>query len=178
MVCRAHAVLLGLTLASAGCGAAYDADEVNRVLFKDSGVVGGYDFGVTWEEIKANHDDVFEVRDDGVEQLRRKSLFHNAGENGYFVGFAFDDDGGVERFSVTLSGANADTIAEAYSVHEQLRSKYESEYGPGTCSAQPGEGTSGISCRWSHPLSIELGMSKLEDSTTGWVDVRISKSSM
>lgn len=162
-----------MALSCAGCGAAYDLEEVNRVIFQDTGVIAGYDFGMKWDDIKAKHDEVFEVRDDEFKQLRRKSLFHNAGDNGYFIGFGFDKAGGVDQFDVTVSGANSATLATVAKVHDQLLAKYEGEYGPGDCTGSTKDTTS-MTCTWSGETRVKLSMHKLADSDRGGVDLLIS----
>ncbi len=173
MLDRARGFLGLSAVLCAGCGAAYDVEEVNSVLFPDSGVVAGYEFGATWEDIKSDHNEAFEVRDDGFKQLRRKSLFHNAGDNGYFVGFGFDESNGVDSFDVSINGANPDTLKQVLQVHDQLRSKYEGEYGPGDCTGSGGD-TISTRCSWSGDTMVELRMSKLEGTDRGGVDLTIS----
>src|SRR5512146_693585 len=96
--------LLALTLALTACGPKdLPREEIMTNLFQAQGVLGGYDFGTSWDDIKAKHADVFEVRDDDFKQLRR-DVGDNAGSNGYFIGFVLDGSGKVTSFNASING--------------------------------------------------------------------------
>lgn len=164
-----------LALALAGCGPKdIDVAEVNEVLFPEKGVIGGYDFGVTWDEIQDDHNKVFKVRDDDdIKQLRRK-VSDNAGSNGYFIGFTFGTDGGAESFHVSINGSKQNAVTVRKLLDEVI-DRYDAQIGPGSCHAM-GEGAS-ISCHWvGSELDVDLMYYDLDsDPVSGGIDLNVRK---
>ena len=108
-------------------------------------MLGGYDFGDSWDDIKADHNEVFDVRDDDFKQLRRK-IWDNAGSNGYYLDFVLDAEGKVAAFQASINGTkqNAVTVRKLL---DDILARYEAAIGSGSCARIGSEGHS-TSCRW------------------------------
>lgn len=131
---KSAAILVPLALVTISlCGPKdIDAVEFDAVVFPSEGVIGGYDFGDSWDDVKAKHNDVFEVRDEaGFEQLRRK-VGDNAGVNGYFIGFRLDDAGKIQGFSVSLNGESQNAVLVRKTLDDMI-ARYDVLLGPGSC---------------------------------------------
>ena len=168
-------VPLALTLAfTVACGPKdLPRQEIEEVLFPSKGVLGGYDFGDSWEDIKANHDSVFELRDDDFKQLRR-DVGDNAGSNGYFIGFALDEAGKVESFKASVNGKeqNAITVREML---DQVISHYDKTIGNGGCLPTSGSDNSS-SCSWESPGKprVEIMYHEMRDPISSSINITIS----
>ncbi len=140
---------LALGLFVTACGPPdMNQQEVMDTLFPaDKGVVGGYDFGDSWSDIKGKHSEVFKVRDDDFKQLRR-AVSDNAGDNGYFIGFHLDGDGKVKSFDASISGSkqNAVTVRK---ILDDVIAHFDKTIGGGRCGRAPGGEGNSSNCDWS-----------------------------
>jgi hypothetical protein len=165
---------LALTLAlTAACGPKdLPRDEIAKVLFPTEGVLGGYDFGDSWEDIKAKHDEVFEVRDDDFKQLRR-DVGDNAGSNGYFIGFQLDAAGKVESFEASISGKEQNAVT-VRALLDDVIAHYDKTIGDGSCT-RTGAGGNSSSCSWESPgkPKVEVMYLEMRDPISGSIHINI-----
>lgn len=163
-------------LLAAACGPPdMSQEEVKNNLFGGKGVVGGYDFGDSWEAIKNDHAEVFEVRDDDFKQLRR-NVSDNAGDNGYFIGFALDDAGNVEGFDVSINGSEQNAVVVRKLLDDAI-AYFDTMIGGGGCAPTPAPNDGNSSnCRWAEqPGKPEASIMYLEmtDPLRGSVHIDI-----
>jgi hypothetical protein len=168
-------VPLALTLAfTAACGPKdLPREEIDKVLFPSEGVLGGYDFGDSWEDIKAKHDEVFEVRDDEFKQLRR-DVGENAGSNGYFIGFKLDSAGKVTGFDASVSGKEQNAVA-VRALLDDVIAHYDKTIGNGSC-MRIGNDNNSSSCSWESPGKprVEVMYNEMRDPISGSIHLTIS----
>lgn len=170
---RLHLLSLALVSFTAACGPKdLPREEIESVLFPSKGVLGGYDFGDSWDDIKAKHDDVFEVRDDENKQLRR-DVGENAGSNGYFIGFTLDDAGKVESLGVNISGKKQNAVTVRVLLDDVI-AHYDKTIGNGTC-RKAGTDTNSSTCSWETPGKPRVDVRYLEmrDPLSGSLDVTL-----
>lgn len=177
---RAHVLLLGVLVSSAACGPRdLPRDEIKGILFPDKGVLGGYDFGDSWSDIKAKHPDHLEVRDDSTKQLRR-DVGDNAGSNGYFLGFSLDPSGKVIGLEVSIHGQKQNTVA-VRELFDEVVTHYDKTLGKGQCEAPPGGmGSSdkqdlSLNCEWmvTGKPQVRVRYMHLFDSQSGSLSVSV-----
>jgi hypothetical protein len=165
--------LLALLAFTAACGPKdLPREEIKGVLFPDKGVFAGYDFGDSWQDIKAKHADYFEVRDDEHKQLRR-DVGDNAGSNGYYLGFGLDGAGKVVSMSVNISGKeqNAVTVRELL---DDVIAHYDKTIGKGGC-RRTGKDDNSSNCIWEAPgkPKVEVMYLEMRDLHSGSLDVSV-----
>ena len=149
-------------------------EEVNSVLFPAEGVIAGYDFSASWTDIKAKHNEVFEVRDDpDFKQLRRK-ISDNAGSDGYFIGFQLDDAGNVESFDVSINGSEQNTLTVRRLLDDVI-AHYDKTIGRGSCGPIPDSEGNSSTCDWSAPgkPSVHVSYYDFSDMKSGSVNIEI-----
>ena len=165
------ALTLGLTTA---CGPKdLPREEIDKVLFPSEGVFAGYDFGTSWEDIKANHPEQFVVRDDDFKQLRR-DVGDNAGSNGYFIGFGLDDAGKVTSFDAAISGKKQNAVAVRVLL-DDLIAHYDKTIGNGSC-IRTGTDDNSSSCRWETPGKprVEIMYLEMRDPISGSIHIDVN----
>ncbi|MCA9654784.1 MAG: hypothetical protein H6712_30610 [Myxococcales bacterium] len=135
---------LSIVLLAGACGPSdMSRDEVDKNLFGRGGVLGGYEFGDSWDEIKKSPDEVYEVRDEaGFEQLRRK-VSDNAGQDGYFLGFGLEG-GKVTSLHASVNGTQQNAVTVRMLVDDAI-AYFDAMIGNGHCSSSPDGNTH---CDW------------------------------
>ena len=170
---RLQLPLLALLSLTAACGPKdLPREEIDAVLFPTKGVLGGYDFGDSWEDIKAKHDEVFEVRDDDFKQLRR-DVGDNAGSNGYFIGFGLDDAGKVKSLSASISGKKQNAVT-VRAILDDVIAHYDKTIGQGRC-RRTGTDNNSSSCRWENAgkPKVEVMYLEMSDPISGSINIGI-----
>jgi hypothetical protein len=170
---RLHLLSLALLACTAACGPTdLPREEIDSVLFPTKGVLGGYDFGDSWDDIKAKHDDAFVVRDDDFKQLRR-DVGDNAGSNGYFIGFGLDGAGKVNSLSANISGKKQNAVTVRVMLDDVI-AHYDKTIGNGKC-GKTGTDTNSSTCRWETPGKPRVTVRYLEmrDPISGSLDITI-----
>lgn len=165
-------VLLAFTVA---CGPKdLPREEIMTILFPAEGVLGGYDFGDSWEEIKANPNEVFEVRDDDFKQLRR-DVGDNAGSNGYFIGFALDGAGKVTSISASINGKEQNSVA-VRALLDDVIAHFDKTVGNGSCMQIANNQDNSSTCRWETPgkPQVEVSYHEMRDLNAGSVEIRVA----
>lgn len=147
-------------------------EEIITILFPAEGVLGGYDFGDSWEDIKANHNEVFEVRDDSSKQLRR-DVGENAGSNGYYIGFGLDDAGKVTSLNASISGKEQNAVA-VRALLDDVIAHFDKTIGGGSCT-RTGTKDNSSSCRWETPGKprVQVSYHEMLDLNAGSVNIDI-----
>lgn len=174
MKTRTIGILVATLLAA--CGPSdMSQDEVKKNLFSGDGVLGGHDFGDSWEEIKKGHAEVFEVRDDDFKQLRRK-VHDNAGSNGYFIGFRLDGEGKVEAIDASINGSEQNAVV-VRKVLDDAIAHFDAMVGAdaGGCASSGGGGNSS-NCSWSKPgkPSVTIMYSEGSDPIRGSIHIDVT----
>jgi len=149
-----------------------DANEVMSKVFTDKGVVGGYDFGDSWDEVKKKHDDVFKVRDDDIKQLRRP-VSDNAGDNGYFIGFHLDKQNKIKSFDVHISG-NKQNAVTVRKLLDDIIARFDKSHSKGSCSRTGRKNSS--HCTWPEGKDkgrVELTYLEMDDPISGIISIQI-----
>jgi len=148
-------------------------EEITGVLFPDKGVFAGYDFGDSWDDIKAKHPDFFEVRDDDHKQLRR-DVGDNAGSNGYYLGFDLDGAGKVKSMSASVSGKKQNSVM-VRALLDDVISHYDKTIGKGSC-RRTGKDDNSSNCSWDAPGKPKVRVMYLEmrDLQSGKITISVS----
>jgi hypothetical protein len=119
---------------------------VERTLVADKGVLAGYDFGVTWDEVKKNRPKGVTEAFDDTHQLRFDDPDH-LGENGFYVGFGFAADGGCRSIGASVFGNEKNKPAVA-KVFTDLSDGYMKKYGTTECRSSKDTGYTTRRCTW------------------------------
>lgn len=169
--------LLPLTLLAftAACGPKdLPREEINTILFPAEGVLGGYDFGDAWTDIKAKPNEVFEVRDDDFKQLRR-DVGDNAGSNGYFIGFGLDDAGKVKSLDASINGKDQNAVT-VRAMLDEIIARYDKTIGQGGCMPIGNGEDNSVSCRWEAPGKprVEVSYFEMRDPISGSINISIN----
>lgn len=166
--------MLALLSSVAACGPKdLPREEIAGVLFPDKGVFAGYDFGDSWQDIKAEHPDFFVVRDDSSKQLRR-DVGDNAGSNGYYVGFGVDGAGKIDSMSVSIHGQKQNAVT-VRALLDDVIAHYDKTVGKGRCQ-KTGKQDNSSTCTWEVPGKNKVKAQYLEmlDLHAGSLTVSVS----
>jgi hypothetical protein len=156
-----------------------EKDEVNEVLLKPSrGLLGGIEFGDSWEKIKAEHDKRYSVRDEQVagsslRQLRRD--LSDPGTNGYMLTFALDDQNNVKTYSAMIMGQK-DNAVVVRQVLDDVIAHFDKKLGVGQCGKLPGGQGNSSHCSWrpSGGPTVEVMYMESSDPIDGSIDINIT----
>ena len=157
-----RALLFALTLIPvlSACGPRdLPREEIAEVLFPSKGLLGGFELGDSWEDIKAKHPEQFEVRDDDYKQLRR-DVGENAGSNGYFLGFQLDGAGKVVGLSAHISGKEQNAVTVRVLLDDVI-AHFDKTIGKGRCT-RTGTKDNSSNCHWEAPGKPKVDVSYLE----------------
>lgn len=173
--------VIGLVAASlllvSGCHKELKSNVVKKKLFQDKGLLGGYDVGVSWEDVKKDHDPDLKVRDEeGFWQLRYD--LSEPGDDGFFINFPLDKDKKVTGLSASIYGREANRVVVAQ-IFRDLIDKYDAERGPGRCSTAPvpGSKATATDCDWpakGEKPSVHINHLQMDDIKTGHLDIRFA----
>ncbi|MBL9025533.1 MAG: hypothetical protein JNL21_25280 [Myxococcales bacterium] len=171
---RAHLLTFALVASVAACGPKdLPREEITEVLFPSKGLLAGYDFGDSWQDIKAKPPEHFAVRDDDTKQLRR-DVGDNAGSNGYYVGFGLDDAGKVKSLSVHISGKKQNAVT-VRALLDDVIAHYDKTIGGGRCS-RTGTKDNSSNCSWEAPGKprIRVTYHEMLDLQSGSLEVSLT----
>lgn len=170
--------VFGLVAASllvlSGCHKELKSDVVKSKLFPDKGLLGGYDVGVSWDDVKKGHDPDLKVRDEeGFWQLRYD--LGSPGDDGFFINFPLDKDKKVTGLSAAIYGREANRVVVAQ-IFRDLVDKYDTERGQGRCSTAPvsGSKSTATNCDWpgkDGKPGVHLSHLQMDDIKTGHLDI-------
>ncbi|MFS8066735.1 MAG: hypothetical protein ACMG6S_10220 [Byssovorax sp.] len=150
MIKRGAFVAMALLLCA--CTPKLEQAEVNEMLLKPSrGLLGGIEFGDSWEKIKADHDKRYTVRDEKMaegsfQQLRRD--LSDPGTNGYMITFQLDEQKNVKSYSAEIMGRK-DNAVVVRQVLDDVIAHFDKKVGGGKCGKSPGGKGNSSNCRWS-----------------------------
>lgn len=167
-------VLAASFLLLSSCHKELKSDVVKKKLFQDHGLLGGYDVGVSWEDVKKNHDPDLKVRDEeGFWQLRYD--LSDPGNDGFFINFPLDENKKVKALSASVYGREANRVVVAQ-VFADLVDKYDAERGKGRCSTGPvpGSKSTATDCNWpgkDGKPGVHLSHLQMDDIKTGHLDI-------
>jgi len=170
---------VAVALVLSACTPKLDLAEVDEVLIKPSrGLMGGIEFGDSWEKIKADHDKRYTVRDEqtssgSLQQLRRD--LSDAGTNGYFISFHLDAQKNVESYSVSIFGQK-DNAVGVRKVLDDVIAHFDKKVGGGKCGKIPGGKGNSTSCRWSGKdgaSTVSLMYMVMEDPISGRIHIDV-----
>lgn len=133
-----------------GCTPDIKKDEVTAMLLgKDRGVLGGYDFGDSWDTIKKDHDPIYKVRDEAsFEQLRRD--LSDPGEEGFFITFHLDDAKKVKSLGASIYGSKQNAVT-VRAIFDDVIAHFDKKMGEGRCGKVPNAEGNSTSCDWAEP---------------------------
>lgn len=98
--------LVGLT----ACKVEVKPEEIDQMIFGYSrGVIAGIDVGDTWDYVKENHNDFWNVREDHYEDGISVYQLRKDWEEGYnysFLGFELDENERIQEMEYTLMLSN------------------------------------------------------------------------
>jgi hypothetical protein len=174
-----HAGLFLGALLLCGCTPKLDPAEVKQMLLEQPrGVIGGVDFGDSWDRIKADHDKRYTVRDDNTKDGTFRQLRHDLnspGENGFFITFDVDAQGKVASYNVSIYGRKGNMLVVRGLV-DDLIAYFDKKIGGGHCGASPGSKGNSTDCDWtSKPGAPQVGVDYLDmsDIQTGSIEISV-----
>jgi hypothetical protein len=171
---RNHLLTFALVASVAACGPQdLPREEITEVLFPSKGLLAGYDFGDSWQDIKAKPPEHFAVRDDDTKQLRR-DVGDNAGSNGYYVGFGLDDAGKVKSLSVRISGKKQNAVT-VRALLDDVIAHYDKTIGKGRCT-RAGTKDNSSNCSWEAPGKprVRVTYHEMLDLLSGSLEVSLT----
>ena len=109
-------VIAAITLFLTSCGGSkFVEDDIINLLFNyDKGILAGVDIGDNWEDIKANHNPEFTVREQTIDDLTYYQLRKdNNDDNMIHVDFELDENKNVTKikYSIMLTVDGVEDIA-------------------------------------------------------------------
>jgi hypothetical protein len=144
--------LMAVALLLSACTPKLEHSEVKQALLEQPrGLLGGVEFGDSWEKIKADHDKRYEVRDEKTEtgairQLRR-DLGSSKGTNGYYIGYNLDEQKNVKSYSASIHG-QSDNAVVVRQVLDDVIAHFDKKVGGGRCGKSPGGKGNSSNCNW------------------------------
>ena len=176
-----YALALLAVLPLAACTPKLDRAEVKQMLLSQPrGLIGGIEFGDSWEKIKAEHDPRYTVRDEKTTIGGFKESFlqlrHDLGgpDNGYFLTFQVDEQNNVKSYGASVYGRKENAIV-VRDVFDDLTAQFDAKVGKGVCSKVGNKGDS-TGCDWKGPAAhVNLLYMEFKDPISGRINVTVSK---
>lgn len=172
--------LVAVALLLVACTPKLDPLEVKQALLEQPrGLIGGVEFGDSWEKIKTDHDKRYEVRDEQTSsgsflQLRRD--LSDPGTNGYFISFQLDEQKNVKSYSVSIYGEKGNAVV-VRQVLDDVIAHFDKKVGGGSCRKSPGGKGNSSNCDWSGKdggPTVSLMYLEMSDPINGMIDISVN----
>lgn len=185
MKTRHMAALLGGLLLG-GCTPDINPAEVNEMLLQPSrGLMGGVEFGDSWEKIKADHDKRYKVRDEtmmlGANQDQPSTYYQlrrdlgSPGEEGFYITFRLDEQKNVKAYDVSIFGSSKNAVT-VRKLLDDVIAHFDKKIGGGHCGKTPGGKGNSSNCQWGgkDKPSVDLMYMEMSDPIHGTIEINIS----